>query len=425
MKTEKNKKACPSETPPYGSFRKWLRHVTLMSNFVYRTRGFLALIQRGIFYSKENFNVIFFIFFKPGANVLFISGCPGGAKYYRCKNQSEMLSNCGITSRVYNQQSMNLLYLVDKFDVFIFQRVIYNDYMRRMIRLIKNRGKKIIYETDDLVFDPAYLPYMDYYNYMGQLEKTWYENGIGREILENKYVKHCVVATDYLAQAMLKKYPDKKVFVSYNKLGREQLALAQRTLAKREQLKIKDGKIRIGYFSGSKSHNKDFDTVVDVLVKILKENANAVLMLVGHLDLNGKFSQVTSQIERVPFVPVQKLPELILRADINIAPLEINNPFCQAKSALKFFEAGVLEVPTIASATPDFVRCIRNGENGFIAENNVEWEEFLTRLIQDENLRKKIGHQAKIDSLEKHTAAKKSEAEEFIKFIQEIINNEA
>jgi glycosyltransferase involved in cell wall biosynthesis len=413
----------PSDLPPYGSISKWFRHVVRMSVFVYFTRGFFALIKRCFFYIKENANIVLLIFFKPGAKVLFISGCPGGSRYYRCKNQSEMLASHNISSETYGQYSMNLLYLVDKFDIFVFQRTIYNSYTKRLMELIKNRNKKIIYETDDLVFDPAYLPYMDYYNFMDAMEKSWYENGIGREILENKYVKHCVVATDYLAQAIKKKYPDKKVFVSYNRLGSEQIVLARETLAKRNQLKINDGKIRIGYFSGSKSHNKDFNTITDVMIKILRENANAILMVVGHLDLDEKFSQVATQIERIAFVSVQKLPELILRADINIAPLEINNPFCQAKSALKFFETGLLEIPTVASATPDFRRCIRNGENGFVAENNADWEDFLTRLVQNKNLREEIGRQAKKDALKNHNAANKQEIEEFVEFIRSDLKN--
>ena len=39
------------------------------------------------------------------------------------------------------------------------------------------------------------------------------------------------------------------------------------------------------------------------------------------------------------------------RFDINLAPLEVGNPFCEAKSQLKFFEAGLVNCTTIASPT--------------------------------------------------------------------------
>jgi glycosyltransferase involved in cell wall biosynthesis len=259
---------------------------------------------------------------------------------------------------------------------------------------------------------------MDYYSYMKKREKLWYKNGIGREILEDSYVKHCVVSTDYLAEAMKKKYPDKTVFVSYNKLGQEQMQLAEKTLAKKERIKVKDGKVRIGYFSGSKSHNKDFETVADVLLKILAENKHVMLMVVGYVDLDDSFVAFSQQIEHIPFVQVEKLPEFILRSDINIVPLEVNNPFCQAKSAIKYLEAAILEVPTVAVATGDFRRCIKNGTNGFVAENNEDWYAYLTKLINDGELRKKIGSQAKKDVLAHHTTRSSTKSDQLASFVQ-------
>lgn len=57
---------------------------------------------------------------------------------------------------------------------------------------------------------------------------------------------------------------------------------------------------------------------------------------------------------------------------LNIAPLEINR-FCEAKSELKYFEAALVRVPTVASPTQPFKNAIQHGVNGFLAGDSADW----------------------------------------------------
>lgn len=386
---------------------------------VYNERGFVQLICAIFLYLKE---LISFLVIGSG-DVLYVSGCPGGSRFYRCINQSEELTNYGIQSKIVSQNRFNLIWLIKKFNIFIFQRVIYNEHIAKVITEIKKQEKSIIFETDDLVFDPKYIRYMHYFNFMSEEEKSWYKNGIGREILEDPYIENCIVSTNYLKEVLKKTYPKKKIFISTNKLSKKQIFWNQATLAKKKKIKLRSDQVRLGYFSGSKSHDKDFEAISDVLLHILKENKNLILMIVGYLNLNETFSEVNNQLEKYPFISLEKLPELILRADINIAPLEIDNPFCQAKSGLKFFEAGILGVPTVASNTDSFSQLIENWENGFLAKNKDDWFKYLTLLIKNKELREKLGARAQFDSLEKHTTQKNyPETEKLVEFIKEQLN---
>ena len=63
----------------------------------------------------------------------------------------------------------------------------------------------------------------------------------------------------------------------------------------------------------------------------------------------------------------QGLPNIVAQIDINLAPLELDNPFCQAKSEIKFTEAALVGVPTVASPTQAFVYAMRDGEDGLLA----------------------------------------------------------
>jgi hypothetical protein len=87
------------------------------------------------------------------------------------------------------------------------------------------------------------------------------------------------------------------------------------------------------------------------------------------------------------------------RFSVNLAPLELGNPFCEAKSELKYFDAALVEVPTIATPTEPFRQAIRNGVTGFLAQNEREWTEAMTRLLDDAAFRKQIGRAAYHDIL--------------------------
>src|SRR5438270_307388 len=77
--------------------------------------------------------------------------------------------------------------------------------------------------------------------------------------------------------------------------------------------------------------------------------------------------------------------------DINLAPLEPSNPFCEAKSELKFFEAAVVGVPTIASATEPFAAAIEDGVSGLLANDAEGWRRALDLLVSSKDRRRAIG----------------------------------
>jgi hypothetical protein len=96
---------------------------------------------------------------------------------------------------------------------------------------------------------------------------------------------------------------------------------------------------------------------------------------------------------------MQNLPEEIVRFDISLAPLEVGNPFCESKSELKFFEAALAEVCTVASPTGPFQRAIRDGETGFLATSEESWYRALLSLVDDPVRRRQLGRAAFYDAI--------------------------
>jgi len=98
-------------------------------------------------------------------------------------------------------------------------------------------------------------------------------------------------------------------------------------------------------------------------------------------------------------VPLPQLPQEMARFDINLAPLEVGNPFCEAKSELKYFEAALVDVPTVASPTGPYRRAITQGETGYLAMEPAQWEAALRALLGDAALRRRVASAARRDVL--------------------------
>lgn len=341
---------------------------------------------------------------EPG-DILFISGGVGDSARYRTTHVAEELQLKGFRASVTVQDNPRLLSYADQFQVFVFHRVLYTGAVPKLIARLKELGKTILFETDDLVYDPAFLVHMDYWHQMNALERKLYEHGVGGEILADPYVSVATTTTGFLADKLREK--GKTVYVVPNRLSEQDIAWAHTALDE----KAKDKKpetvntVRVGYLSGTPSHNKDFATITAALVALFERYPEMRLVLAGPLDTESVLNQYADRIERLPFVPRRELFVNIASLDINLAPLEIGNPFCESKSELKFFEAGIVGVPTVAAATRTFREAITNGTDGFVATTTEEWIENISALIADPALRARVGGAAHETALEEYTNA--------------------
>jgi glycosyltransferase involved in cell wall biosynthesis len=284
-----------------------------------------------------------------------------------------------------------------------------------LIEKIKEQKKEIVFETDDLVFDPKYLEFMDYYKQMNSFEKKLYENGVGGEILQDPYIKTCTTTTTFLAEK-LKEY-GKQVFIVPNKLSLEDLRIAKEVEKNKSQISNLKSQISLGYFSGTISHNKDFAVITDALMTIMEKYPQVELFLAGPLDIESKLNKFGGRIKQIPYAPRNKHFENIAKVDINLVPLEVGNPFCESKSELKFFEAGILKIPTVASATGTFQEAISDGFDGFVASDTAEWVNKLEKLILSPEMRSKMGSEARKKALEKYSS-QTAKNEEFYGYLK-------
>jgi glycosyltransferase involved in cell wall biosynthesis len=347
-------------------------------------------------------------------DVLIIEGGVGDSAFYRAHNQAEELNLHGIKTSIMIQDNPFLAKYADKFRVFIFHRTLDTPVIRRLIKKIKKQKKEIIFETDDLVFDAKYIQNTDLYqSKMGVFEKMQYKTGVGEEILKDDYVGVCTTSTSYLAK-ILENY-GKKVFISKNKLSNHELEIADNIL--KNIPKAKDEFAKIGYFSGTHSHNKDFAVVTEALIEIMEKYPKTELYLAGPLDTDNKLSKFKERIITSPLVPRDKYYEKVWKVDMNLYPLISGDPFCESKSEIRFIETGILKIPTVAVKNQTYSEAIDDGVNGFLAANHKEWVDKLSRLIEDENLRREMGEKAREKVLRDYTN-KNSHNEEYYAYLR-------
>lgn len=323
-------------------------------------------------------------------DVLFINGCDESVPHparYRVTHQREQLAANNIsTGEVYyvNLQLDQVRY----YRTFVFFRCPYTDMIGEFIKLAKKLNKKVLFDIDDLVVDTKYTDTIKYLDSMSKEERALYDDGVMRMGRTLKLCDAAITTTERLAEELGHYVPE--VFINRNTASEEMCALSKEALKNKTR---KDDHVGIGYFSGSLTHNDDFELVLPALTKVMEKYPQVQLHVVGELDLPEALQQYKARVVSHPFVDWKKLPSLIAEVDINLAPLE-QSIFNEAKSENKWVEAALVKVPTVASNVGAFQRMIVSGKTGILCDTEEEWVEQLSRLVEDKKERDRIAENA-------------------------------
>ncbi|MCD4653743.1 glycosyltransferase, partial [bacterium] len=159
--------------------------------------------------------------------------------------------------------------------------------------------------------------------------------------------------------------------------------------------------------SGTSTHQRDILTIIDSLSHTMDTFGNAVFVVAGPLELPQIFEEkYKNRIRRYPLIQWPAFLKYYSQLTVNLAPLEVNNHFCQAKSGIKFLEAALSATPTIASPTPDFQKLIHHEKTGYIAETPQDWTYWMKRCLSEPELFVQTGQNAYSHVLKHETVEK-------------------
>ncbi len=293
-----------------------------------------------------------------------------------CKTLSKGLHGEGIVGKWFDSAHPIQLQLVALADLVVVFRSIKTPAVAQVLDEARRLKIPVVFDVDDLVFEPDSIHHVDGISGYNAEQVAEYRRGVCgyREMLLEADVVTCT--TSFL-QGRVERL-GKPAYVIPNTINAVQLEVA-RNLPMVERPR---DKVRIGYFSGSATHNKDFLEAAGSVARIMREHPEVEFLIVGPLVLPAEFKELESRIKRKKFMPPLDMLRELATVDVNIAPLELDNPFTAGKSELKIFEAALVGVPTVASATDSYGNCIQHGVDGFTAATPEQWYDALGRLFR-------------------------------------------
>ena len=325
--------------------------------------------------------------------ILFVANDPPGqAVYrYRCANFADVLREAGVAvDVVYVGDS----HVVVDHDIVVLHRICKVIEGRAYARAARACGAALVYGADDLVFDPEGLA-ADSTHLDAARQRLLKFAPLHAAMLRD--ADAVLLSTEFLADRARRIAPRKPVFVLRNFLSNTLLEISERAREAAAKTAKPKRAVTLGYLSGTPSHDSDLDSIAGPLVSTLTEFDNAELLLVGPVREPAVFAGaiVDDQVRRHAFVPWRELPSVLADVDINLAPLDLNDPLTQGKSEIKLLEAAALGIPTVASASAGFREALApDSKGGYLAADGADWENRLRDFLADRTARRRAGDAA-------------------------------
>jgi glycosyltransferase involved in cell wall biosynthesis len=294
---------------------------------------------------------------------------------------------------------------IEGIDTLVVSRALYTPHVAAVIARAKALGKCVIFDVDDLVFDPR-LTHLIMETLDQRVDDAGLTHWFGRISRLTETLRHCdraITTNEYLA-ARIRDVHEIPTSIVPNFLNSEQMRVSQAVLEKKRSLDFsRDDWIDLGYFSGTPTHNRDFAMIEPTIVSLLDDDPRIRLRVVGFLDLGKRLSRYGKRVEVLPLQDFLNLQRLIGQVEINLVPLQ-DNEFTNCKSELKYFEAAVVGTVTVASPTYTFRHAIKDGETGFLAKS-YEWAQVLSGLVASIDELGGVAAAAAVDAAEKYSPA--------------------
>ncbi len=323
----------------------------------------------------------------PGAHtVAYVYEVPDTSTFrYRVFNMVEALGlehdGQPISATWFTRAELPILErLIGDVDTLIICRTRYTSRFDSLVTRARASGCRVLFDVDDLIFDVRYV----------SLVLETLDRNPGEPMLDEWFaamsrqgamLRLCdgAITTNHFLAERIEDFAPLPTWVVPNFLNALQLERSAEIRRTRHASSRSQGVTTIGYFSGTPTHNRDFELVSTALARVMTRHSDVRLRIVGFLDLGPALRGFSDRVDSLPLTDFLTLQTIIGSTSLNVVPLQ-TNVFSNSKSELKYFEAAIVETPTMASPTYSFRLAIDDGVNGYLVDA-YDWEDRLERAV--------------------------------------------
>ena len=330
---------------------------------------------------------------------VWLSGPGGASRRYRCEHALEALEGIGGAGVVFPWTHPVVAQapaaVAAACEALVLHRVPWRPEVAALVEACRAKGVRVIYDADDLVFDPGtVLPL----GVQALLAPAFQAEQLAT-------LRECDAAT-FSTRPLVERAAT--LGARAPRLLRNAYSVGLSAASDGCTRRHRDGRVVLGYASGSATHDADLAVAAPALASLLREQPQVELRLIGPVVPPPELADLPG-LRRLPAVPWRSLPMLLADLDLNLAPLDASNAFVRSKSAVKWIESALVGVPTLASSTPAFQEAIGADERGALAETSADWTRQLAALVDDSELRRRLGERARAHALREYGCALRGE----------------
>lgn len=328
-------------------------------------------------------------------SVCFIVGIDGAPLRYRTLLPAEALALVGVSSEVRWYRDPDVSTVALAADAVVLYRVPATVEVLDLVERVRERGRPVLFDVDDLIFDPDLASEIPALGLLPPDEAALWLEGVRRYRTTMEASDVFVGSTRALTEHAAKVVEDLPVERFENGIGVVVAQVAEQALRRPRS----PGAIRLGYFSGTTTHDDDWKMVAPAIAEVLARHPAVELWLGGHVPETAPLAPFEHRVRRLGFVAWPRLIGLLRDVDVNLAPLELGSRFNEAKSAIKWLEAALVATPTVASSTEPFRDAVRDGATGLLASTPEDWTAAVEALVVDAERRSLLGYRARREAL--------------------------
>jgi glycosyltransferase involved in cell wall biosynthesis len=289
---------------------------------------------------------------------------------------------------------MRHLHSVQKYDAVFIYREAFMLGTIRFEKRIHRKGIPIIYDFDDAI---------------------WL-NDVSEANKELKWLKRPSKTGDICSLSSLV-IAGNEYLAAYARQYAENVVVVPTTIDTNYHFAVNEAKlldsVRIGW-TGSSTTLKHFRLLLPVLKRLKAEFGEKL-----HVRVIADEPVIDNEleIENVRWSAadeIQRLGEI----DIGIMPLP-DDEWARGKCGFKGLQYMSMGIPAVMSPVGVNKEIIRHGENGFLAESDTEWEHILKNLIDDAQLRKKVGQIGRQTIIDKYSIL--ANRERYLKLFRAVV----